>query len=540
MAARDVLYGKDAICALERGINQLADAVKITLGPKGRNVVLTTAMNTPIITNDGATIAKEIELSDEFEKMGAALISEVATQTNTTVGDGTTTATILTQAFIKEGIKNITAGANPIIMRKGMQAALKVALESIKEQSQLVKSKDDIQRVGAISSGSYEIGTLIADTIEKVSTDGVITVDESKTMETYSTIVEGMQFDRGYISSHMVTDTKKMEAVLDKAYILITDKKISSIQEILPIAEQVVETGKQLVIIADDMDAETVKTLLINKMRGTFSCVVVKAPGAGEHRQNILEDIAIVTGGTIISENTGLDITEATLADLGRANQVIISKDSTIICEGLGDTVEIDERIKEIKYKLTQAKREFDISELERRLAKFVGGIAVIKVGAATEIEMKEQKLRIEDALHSTRAALEEGIVAGGGTAYVNAIPFVKKLLETTSGDEKTGVQVIIKGLEAPLKQISANAGIEPSIVFNKVINSDVTNFGFDASCEIYCNMIEQGIIDPTKVSRFALENAVSIASTVLTTESLVVELPETNPMLSMANGMDY
>jgi len=524
--AKEIKFGEEARRALERGVNQLADTVKITLGPKGRNVVLDKKFGSPLITNDGVTIAKEIELEDKFENMGAQLVKEVATKTNDVAGDGTTTATLLAQAIIREGLKNVAAGANPMILKKGIAKAVDAAVEGIKEISQKVKGKDDIARVASISANDEVIGNLIADAMEKVTNDGVITVEESKTMGTNLEVVEGMQFDRGYVSPYMVTDTEKMEAVLDDPYILITDKKISNIQDILPILEQIVQQGKKLVIIAEDVEGEALATLVVNKLRGTFTCVAVKAPGFGDRRKAMLQDIAILTGGEVISEELGLDLKDTKIKQLGRARQVKVQKENTIIVDGAGDTKEIKKRISSIKAQIEETTSDFDREKLQERLAKLSGGVAVIQVGAATETEMKEKKLRIEDALAATKAAVEEGIVAGGGTAFINVIPKVSKLLETAHGDEKTGIQIIVKALEEPLRQIVANAGLEGSVVVEKIKNSE-KGIGFDALNEKYVNMIEAGIVDPAKVTRSALQNAASVASMVLTTESLVADKPE-------------
>jgi len=524
--AKEILFGEEARRALERGVNQLADTVKITLGPKGRNVVLDKKFGSPLITNDGVTIAKEIELEDAFENMGAQLVKEVATKTNDVAGDGTTTATLLAQAIIREGLKNVAAGANPMILKKGIAKAVDAAVESIKANSAKVKGKDDIARVAAISAADETIGNLIADAMDKVTNDGVITVEESKTAETYSEVVEGMQFDRGYISPYMITDTDKMEAVIDDAYILITDKKISNIQDILPILEQIVQQGKKLVIIAEDVEGEALATLIVNKLRGTFTCVAVKAPGFGDRREAMLQDIAILTGGQVITDKLGLDLKETTLDQLGRARQVKVQKENTIIVDGAGSQDAIKARIKEIKVQIEETTSDFDREKLQERLAKLSGGVAVIKVGAATETEMKEKKLRIEDALAATRAAVEEGIVAGGGTAYINALGSIEKLLDTCEGDERTGVKIILKALEEPVRQIAANAGLEGSVIVEKIKNSPI-GVGFNALTEEYVNMVEAGIVDPTKVTRSALQNAASVASMVLTTESLVADKPE-------------
>ncbi len=525
--AKEILFSEDARHALERGINKLADTVKVTLGPKGRNVVLDKKFGAPLITNDGVTIAKEIELDDPFENMGAQLVKEVSTKTNDIAGDGTTTATLLAQAIIREGMKNVTAGANPMIMRNGINKAVSAAVEAVKAASQKVNGYEDISRVAAVSSANEMIGTLIADAMEKVSADGVITVEESKTAETYSEIVEGMQFDRGYISPYMVTDTDKMEAVIDDACVLITDKKISNIQEISPLLEQIVQAGKKLVIIAEDIEGEALATLLVNKLRGTFTCVGIKAPGFGDRRKEMLKDIAILTGGQVVSDELGMDLKETTFDMLGHARQIKVQKENTIIVDGAGDPSEIKARVGQIRAQIEASTSDFDREKLQERLAKLSGGVAVIKVGAATEVEMKEKKLRIEDALNATRAAVEEGIVAGGGTVFVNAIPAVEKLIPKTEGDEKTGVRIIAKALEEPVRQIAANAGIDGSIVLDKIKNSRRTGYGFDALSNKYCDMIKAGIVDPAKVTRSALENAASIASMVLTTESIVADKKE-------------
>lgn len=525
--AKQLIYGEDARKALQRGINQLADTVKVTIGPKGRNVVLDKKYGGPLITNDGVTIAKEIELEDAFENMGAQLVKEVATKTNDVAGDGTTTATVLAQAFVREGLKNVAAGANPMVMRRGISKAVKAAVEAIAKNSKTVNGTGDIARVGAISSGSDEIGTLIAEAMEKVSTDGVITVEESKTAETYSEVVEGMQFDRGYVTPYMCTDTEKMEANLDDALVLITDKKLSNIQELLPVLEQVVKSGKKLLIIAEDIEGEALSTLIVNRLRGTFTCVAVKAPGFGDRRKDMLRDIAILTGGTVISEEVGIELKDATMDMLGSARQIKVTKENTTIVDGAGDKQAIANRVAEIRGAIERTTSDFDREKLQERLAKLAGGVAVIKVGAATETEMKEQKLRIEDALNATRAAVEEGIVAGGGVAYVNAIAAVEALAAEAAGDEKTGMQIVARGLEAPMKQIAANAGIEGAVVLDKVKNSDKVGYGFDAATETYGDMIANGIVDPTKVNRSALQNAASVASMVLTTESLIADKKE-------------
>ncbi len=525
--AKQIVYGEDARRALERGVNQLADTVKLTIGPKGRNVVLDKKFGAPLITNDGVTIAKEIELEDPFENMGAQLVKEVASKTNDVAGDGTTTATILAQAMIHEGIKNVAAGANPMIMKKGIQKAVAAAVEAIKANSQPVSGSKDIARVGTVSSGDEVIGKLIAEAMEKVSQNGVITVEESKTAETYSEVVEGMQFDRGYITPYMVTDTEKMEAVYDEPYILITDKKISTIQEILPVLEPIAQSGKKLVIIAEDVEGDALATLILNKIRGTFNCLCVKAPGFGDKRKEMLKDIAALTGGQVISSELGMELKDTTLDMLGSARQVKSTKENTLIVDGYGDKNEIAARVNQIKSEYEVSTSEYDKEKLQERLAKLAGGVAVIKVGAATEVEMKEKKLRIEDALNATKAAVEEGIVAGGGTAYVVAGKAVEGLLKDASGDEKTGIALIAKALEAPIKQIAANAGLEGAVILDRVKGSNDVNFGFNAATEEYCSMIETGVVDPTKVCRSALENAASIASIVLTTESLVSDIPQ-------------
>ena len=525
--AKDILYGIEARNALIAGVDKLADTVKITLGPKGRNVVLDKKYGTPLITNDGVTIAKEIELENASENMGAQLVREVATKTNDAAGDGTTTATLLAQAFIHEGMKNVTAGANPMVVRKGIQKAVDKAVASLSAASKAVNGKEDIARVGTISASDEVIGNLIADAMEKVTSDGVITVEESKSAETYSEVVEGMQFDRGYLSPYMATDTDKMEAVLDDALVLITDKKISNVQDILPLLEQIVQAGKKLLIIAEDVEGEALTTLVLNKLRGVFNCVAVKAPGFGDRRKEMLRDIAILTGGEVICDELGLDLKEATIDQLGQARQVKVNKDNTIIVGGSGKTEDIKARINQIKAAIETTTSDFDREKLQERLAKLSGGVAVIKVGAATETEMKEKKLRIEDALNATRAAVEEGIVAGGGVAYVNVIDDVASLLPTVEGDEKTGVQIVVKALEAPVRQIAENAGFEGSVVIDKIRSSGKKGYGFNAYTEEYVDMIEAGIVDPTKVARSALQNAASVAATVLTTEALVVNQPE-------------
>ena len=525
--AKIICYGEEARKALEKGVNQLADTVKITMGPKGRNVVLEKKFGAPLITNDGVTIAKEIELEDPFENMGAQLVKEVSTKTNDVAGDGTTTATLLAQAIVREGLKNLAAGANPMVMKKGIAKATTAAIEAVKANSQKVNGSADIARVGAVSSGDEGIGQLIAEAMEKVGHDGVITIEESKTAETYSEVVEGMQFDRGYITPYMVTDTEKMEANLDDALILITDKKISNIQEMLPLLEQVVKTGKKLLVIAEDVEGDALSTLIVNRLRGTLNVVCVKAPGFGDRRKEMLQDIAVLTGGTVISADVGLDLKEAQLDMLGQARQINVTKENTTIVNGAGDSEAIKARVAQIKSQIETTTSDYDREKLMERLAKLAGGVAVIKVGAATEVEMKEKKLRIEDALNATRAAVEEGIVAGGGTAYLNAIPAVEKLYDQVEGDEKTGVQIIARALTAPVKQIAANAGIDGSVVLEKIRESGKTGYGFDAYKEEYCDMIPAGIVDPTKVTRSALENAASIASTLLTTESLVADKPQ-------------
>ena len=522
--AKQILYGTDARNALLAGVNKLADTVKITLGPKGRNVVLDKKYGAPLITNDGVTIAKEIELEDPAENMGAQLVKEVATKTNDAAGDGTTTASLLAQAFIREGMKNVAAGANPMVLRRGIAKAVDRAVETLKANSKKVNGTEDIARVGTISAGDEIIGKLIADAMEKVTADGVITVEESKSAETGSEVVEGMQFDRGYISPYMVTDTDKMEAVIDDAYVLITDKKISNIQEVLPLLEQIVQAGKKLVIIAEDVEGEALSTLIINKLRGTFTCVAVKAPGFGDRRKDMLRDIAILTGGEVITSELGLELKDTTIAQLGRARQIKINKDNTTIVDGAGDPTEIKNRVSQIRAAIDTTTSEFDREKLQERLAKLAGGVAVIKVGAATEVEMKEKKLRIEDALNATKAAVEEGIVSGGGVAFLNCIKSVEALCATLEGDELTGAKIVAKALEEPARQIAANAGLEGAVVIDKIKNENKTGFGFDAATEKYVDMFEAGIIDPTKVSRSALQNAASVASTVLTTESLVFE----------------
>ena len=525
--AKIIKRGEEARKALESGVNQLADTVKITLGPKGRNVVLDKKFGSPLITNDGVSIAKEIELDDPFENMGAQLVREVSTKTNDVAGDGTTTATLLAQAMIREGLKNLAAGANPIVMKKGMAKAVDAAVAAIHEQSQKVNGTDDIARVGTVSSGDAFIGKLIAEAMEKVSADGVITIEESKTAETYSEVVEGMQFDRGYITPYMVTDTDKMEALIDDAYILITDKKISVISDILPLLEQLVQAGKKLFIIAEDVEGEALSTLIVNRLRGTLNVVCVKAPGFGDRRKEMLQDIAILTGGQVISEELGLTLKDATVDMLGRARQVKVTKENTIIVDGMGDKQAIADRVAQIRAQISNTTSEYDREKLQERLAKMAGGVAVIKVGAATETEMKEKKLRIEDALNATKAAVEEGIVAGGGTIFVNIIPAVTALLADVEGDEKTGVQIVAKALEEPIRQIAANAGLDGSVILEKVRTSGKNGYGFDAYKEEYCDMIASGIVDPAKVTRSALENAASVSGMVLTTESLVADKPQ-------------
>ncbi len=522
-----IMRGDEARKALQAGVDQLADTVKITLGPKGRNVVLDKKYGAPLITNDGVSIAKEVELPDPFENMGAQLVKEVSTKTNDVAGDGTTTATLLAQAMIHEGLKNLAAGANPIVVKKGMAKAVEAAVAEVKKQAKKVDGSNDIARVGAVSSGDEEIGKLIADAMEKVSADGVITIEESKTAETYSEVVEGMQFDRGYITPYMVTDTEKMEAVIDDAYILITDKKISVISDILPILEQLVQSGKKLVIIAEDVEGEALNTLIVNRLRGTLNVVCVKAPGFGDRRKEMLQDIAVLTGGTVVSEEVGLELKTATIDMLGRARQVKVTKENTTIVDGAGDATAIKDRVAQIRSQIANTTSDYDKEKLQERLAKMAGGVAVIKVGAATETEMKEKKLRIEDALNATRAAVEEGVVAGGGTIFVNVIPAVEALLNTVEGDEKTGVQIIAKALEAPIRQIAANAGLDGSVILEKVRASGKNGYGFDAYKEEYCDMVSAGIIDPAKVTRSALENAASVSAMVLTTESLVADKPE-------------
>ena len=525
--AKQIIYGEEARKALLGGINKLADTVKITLGPKGRNVVLDKKFGAPLITNDGVTIAKEVELEDPFENMGAQLVKEVATKTNDVAGDGTTTATLLAQALIREGMKNVTAGANPMVLRKGIQKATETAVEAIEKNAKKVSGTKDIARVAAVSSASEQIGNLIADAMEKVTSDGVITVEESKTAETYSEVVEGMMFDRGYITPYMVTDTDKMVAVIDDAYILITDKKISNIQEILPLLEQIVQSGKKLVIIAEDIEGEALTTLILNKLRGTFTCVGVKAPGFGDRRKEMLTDIATLTGGQVISSELGLELKDTTVDQLGRARQVKIDKENTIIVDGAGDSEAIKSRVNQIRSQIETTTSDFDREKLQERLAKLAGGVAVIKVGAATEVDMKEQKMRIEDALAATKAAVEEGIVAGGGTALIDAIPAVKAYVDSVDGDEKTGAAIVLKALEEPVRQIAANAGLEGSIIIEHLKAKNTVGYGYNALTDTYGDMIDEGIVDPTKVTRSALQNASSVASTVLTTESLVADIKE-------------
>ncbi len=533
--AKDIIFGEEARKALQAGVDKLADAVKVTLGPKGRNVVLDKKYGSPLITNDGVTIAKEIELDDPFENMGAQLVKEVSVKTNDAAGDGTTTATVLAQALILEGMKNVAAGANPMVVKKGIKKAVDTAIATVISNSQAVNGNDDIARVATVSSGDEVVGKLIAEAMAKVSADGVITVEESKTAETYTEVVEGMQFDRGYLSPYLVTDTDKMEAVLDDALILITDKKITNISELLPLLEQIVQTGKKLLIIAEDIENEALSTLVLNKLRGTFSCVAVKAPGFGDRRKEMLQDIAILTGGEVITEELGLDLKDATLAQMGRARQIKVSKENTIIVDGAGSADQIKARVGQIKNQIETTTSDFDREKLQERLAKLAGGVAVIKVGAATEIEMKDKKLRIKDALAATKAAVEEGIVAGGGVALVNAIPSVTALLDSLEGDEKTGVSIVLKALEAPIRQIAKNAGLEGSVIVDKIVTSGKANYGFDAYKEVYTDMITAGIVDPTKVTRSALENAASVAAMVLTTESLIADKKEDNAMNAAA-----
>ena len=535
--AKDIKYGEDARKSLQAGIDKLADTVRITMGPKGRNVVLDKKFGAPLITNDGVTIAKDIELEDAFENMGAQLVKEVATKTNDAAGDGTTTATLLAQTIVREGMKNLAAGANPMVLKKGIAKAVDVAVKSIVDNSKSVTGTEDIARVGTVSAADENIGKLIAEAMEKVTADGVITLEESKTAETYSEVVEGMQFDRGYISPYMVTDADKMEAVYDDAYVLITDKKISSIQEILPLLEQIVKMGKKLVIIAEDVEGEALTTIILNNLRGTFKVAAVKAPGFGDRRKEMLKDIAVLTGGEVITADLGLELSNTTIEQLGQAKQVVIQKENTIIVDGAGDKDAIKARVAQIRASIETTTSDFDREKLQERLAKLAGGVAVIKVGAATEIEMKEKKLRIEDALAATKAAVEEGIVAGGGTAYINAIPAVEKLVPTLDGDEKTGAKIILKALEAPVRQIAENAGLEGSVIVDKIRRSRKLGYGFDAYNEVYTDMIPAGIVDPTKVTRSALQNAASVASMVLTTESLVADIKEETPAAAMPAG---
>ncbi|MDR0930643.1 MAG: chaperonin GroEL [Clostridiales bacterium] len=534
--AKDILHGAEARDALVRGVNALADTVKITLGPKGRNVVLDKKFGSPLITNDGVTIAKEIELDDPFENMGAQLVKEVSIKTNDVAGDGTTTATLLAQAIVREGIKNLAAGANPMILRKGISKAVDVVVEEILKAAQKIKGKEDISRVAAISAADEEVGKLIADAMDKVTNDGIITVEESKTAETYSEVVEGMQFDRGYITPYMVTDTEKMEAILDDVYILITDKKISNVQDVLPLFEQIVQQGKKLLIVAEDVDGEALSTIILNKLRGTFTCVAVKAPGFGDRRKAMLEDIAILTGGQVISDELGMDIKETTIEQLGRARKVEIKKDTTIIVDGAGESANIQNRISQLRAQIEDTSSDFDREKLQERLAKLSGGVAIIKVGAATETEMKEKKLRIEDALAATRAAVEEGIVAGGGTAYINAIPTLEKTIESANGDERTGMEIVLRALEEPVRQIAANAALEGSVIIAKM-RKEAVGVGFNALTEQYVDMIKDGIVDPAKVTRSALQNAASVASMLLTTESVVADKPEENAGAAMAGA---
>ncbi|MBQ1406348.1 MAG: chaperonin GroEL [Oscillospiraceae bacterium] len=533
--AKQIVYGEEARKKIQSGIDQLANTVKVTLGPKGRNVVLGKKYGAPLVTNDGVTIAKDVELEDAFENMGAQLIREVATKTNDVAGDGTTTATLLAQAITREGLKNVTAGANPMVMRKGINKAVEVAVEAIKANSQEIAGSEDIARVGAISSGDEEVGKLIAEAMQKVTSSGVITIEESKTAETGLDVVEGMQFDRGYISPYMVTDTDKMEAVIDDPYILITDKKISAIQEILPVLEKIVQAGKKMVIIAEDVEGDALATLLVNRLRGTFTCLCVKAPGFGDRRKEMLQDIATLTGGTYVASDLNMDLKEVDVSDLGRAKQIKSTKDTTTIVDGMGDPAAIQNRVHEIRAAIEVTTSDYDREKLQERLAKLSGGVAVIRVGAPTEVEMKEQKLRVEDALNATRAAVEEGIVAGGGTAYVNAIPAVEKLVSRLSGDEKTGAAIVARALQAPIRQIAENAGVDGSVIFEKIKNSRKLGYGYDAAKDVFVDMIPSGIVDPTKVTRSALENAASIAASVLTTESLVVDKPDPQADAAMA-----
>lgn len=535
--AKDIIYGESARKALQAGIDKLADTVKITLGPKGRNVVLDKQYGSPLITNDGVTIAKEIELENSFENMGAQLVKEVSSKTNDDAGDGTTTATLLAQALVREGMKNVAAGANPMEVKKGIKAAVDVAVDSVKDNSQAVKGSEDIARVATVSAGDATVGELIADAMDKVSADGVITVEESKTADTTCEVVEGMQFDRGYISPYMVTDTDKMEAVIDDALILITDKKISTVQDILPLLESVLKSGQKLVIIADDVEGEALQTILLNKLRGTFTCVCVKAPGFGDRRKDMLQDIAILTGGQVITSDLGIELKDATMGMLGKARQVKVTKENTIIVDGAGEQEEIRARVGQIRSAIDNSTSDFDKEKLQERLAKLAGGVAVIKVGAATETEMKEKKLRIEDALAATKAAVEEGIVAGGGVALVNAIPAVEKLLDTDNADYKTGVSIVLKALEEPLRQIAANAGLEGSVILDKIVAADKVGYGYDFAKNEYCDMIESGIVDPAKVTRSAIQNAASVAGMVLTTESLVTDTKETQKEQAQAQA---
>ena len=535
--AKQIVYGEDARKALQAGVDKLANTVKITLGPKGRNVVLDKKYGAPLITNDGVTIAKEIELEDAFENMGAQLVKEVATKTNDAAGDGTTTATLLAQALVREGMKNVAAGANPMVVKKGIAKAVDAAVNAVIANSKSVEGSADIARVATISSGSEETGKLIADAMEKVSTDGVITIEESKTAETYSEVVEGMQFDRGYLSPYMATDTDKMEAVLDDPLIMITDKKISNIQDVLPLLEQIVQSSQKLLIIAEDIEGEALTTLILNKLRGVFNVVAVKAPGFGDRRKEMLQDIAVLTGGQVITSDVGIELKDATIDMLGRARQVVVKKETTTIVDGAGAKEDIQARVHQIRAQLETTTSEFDKEKLQERLAKLAGGVAVIKVGAATEIEMKEKKLRIEDALAATKAAVEEGIVAGGGTALINAMPAVKELMETATGDEKTGMSIVYKALEEPVRQIAQNSGLEGSVIIDKILSSGKIGYGFDAYKEEYCDMLSAGIVDPTKVTRSALQNAASVAAMVLTTESLVADIKEPEPAAAPANG---
>ncbi len=538
--AKMIVYGQQARESLQKGIDTLADTVKITLGPKGRNVVLERKFGSPLVTNDGVTIAKEIEVSDPLENLGAQMLREVATKTNDAAGDGTTTATVLAQSLVKEGMKNVAAGANPMDIKRGMAKACEAATKAIISNSKQVSGSEDIERVATVSAQDSYVGKLIADTMEKVGKEGVITIEESKTADTYSEVVEGMQFERGYITPYMVTDTDKMEAVIDDALILITDKKISSIQEILPLLEQIIQSGKKLVIIADDIDGEALSTLIVNKLRGVFTCVAVKAPGFGDRRKEMLQDIAILTDGVVISEELGYELKEATMEMLGRARQVKITKETTTIVDGAGEKEDIQSRVNQIKAQMETVTSDFDKEKLQERLAKLAGGVAVLKVGAATEVEMKEKKLRIEDALAATKAAVEEGIVAGGGTALINAIPAVRALSEELDSDERTGAKIVLRALEEPVRQIAFNAGLEGSVIIDKIISSGKVNYGYNAQTEVYCDMIEEGIVDPTKVTRSALQNATSVASMVLTTESLVADEPEKTPEVpAMQGGMN-